>query len=406
MASVKVVLNKNYTKQNNKSALSVRVTFKQDRRYYKKFDFDLTEKEFKKIESNYRLSELQQERYDKIEAEVSIAKEIIKELPYFTFQLFEERYLNYVKEPTTLEECFNTYIKELYQQDRVGTASSFNCAKVSINKFKNDITLVDVTVDFLNSYQSFMLKEGNSITTVGIYLRSLKAVYNRFNTRLALNPFAKSNEKNKYVIPSGNNIKKALTKSDLVKIFNHTPMIESQRMYKDFWCFLYLSNGMNVKDLCLLKHKNLDMETKTFSFLREKTKSTTRKPKIITVSLKAQSLDILNKYSQLSINSETYLFPFLNSNMSAIRQKEVVANLIKNINKTMNKIGIELDIKKTITTMSARHSFSTILRNSGVSTEFISEQLGHSSTQITDAYLDSFENEDKHIKTDALTSFL
>ncbi|NMC59925.1 MAG: tyrosine-type recombinase/integrase, partial [Candidatus Methanofastidiosa archaeon] len=39
----------------------------------------------------------------------------------------------------------------------------------------------------------------------------------------------------------------------------------------------------------------------------------------------------------------------------------------------------------------ARHSWATIAKNSGTSTEFISEALGHSSVTVTKRYLDSFD---------------
>ena len=41
----------------------------------------------------------------------------------------------------------------------------------------------------------------------------------------------------------------------------------------------------------------------------------------------------------------------------------------------------------------ARHSYATVLKRAGVSTAIISESLGHSSENITQAYLDSFDNE-------------
>ena len=40
----------------------------------------------------------------------------------------------------------------------------------------------------------------------------------------------------------------------------------------------------------------------------------------------------------------------------------------------------------------ARHSYATVLKRSGVSTAIISESLGHSSEKVTQIYLDSFEN--------------
>lgn len=41
----------------------------------------------------------------------------------------------------------------------------------------------------------------------------------------------------------------------------------------------------------------------------------------------------------------------------------------------------------------ARHSYATILKNSGVNIALISETLGHSDLATTQIYLDGFENE-------------
>jgi len=54
-----------------------------------------------------------------------------------------------------------------------------------------------------------------------------------------------------------------------------------------------------------------------------------------------------------------------------------------------------LGIEKKVTTYVARHSFSTILKKSGASTEFIQEALGHTDVKTTQNYLDSFDKEIK-----------
>ncbi len=61
----------------------------------------------------------------------------------------------------------------------------------------------------------------------------------------------------------------------------------------------------------------------------------------------------------------------------------------------MARIKIELQIEKKLTTIVSRHSFSTQMKRSGASTEFIQEALGHSDKKTTENYLDSFENEIK-----------
>lgn len=71
----------------------------------------------------------------------------------------------------------------------------------------------------------------------------------------------------------------------------------------------------------------------------------------------------------------------------------------------MKRIAGEIGIDKNLTTYVARHSFSTVLKRSGVSTEYISEALGHSSLATTQSYLDSFEDETKKQYANLLTKF-
>jgi len=55
----------------------------------------------------------------------------------------------------------------------------------------------------------------------------------------------------------------------------------------------------------------------------------------------------------------------------------------------------DLGITKKVTNIVSRHTFSTVLKRSGVSTEFIQESLGHTDKRTTENYLDSFEKEVK-----------
>ncbi|WP_235903450.1 tyrosine-type recombinase/integrase [Taibaiella lutea] len=50
-----------------------------------------------------------------------------------------------------------------------------------------------------------------------------------------------------------------------------------------------------------------------------------------------------------------------------------------------------LGIDKPVTTHSARHSFATILKNSGAPVAIISQALGHSSEATTQNYLASLK---------------
>ncbi len=61
------------------------------------------------------------------------------------------------------------------------------------------------------------------------------------------------------------------------------------------------------------------------------------------------------------------------------------------MNKYVRQIALTVGIKEHISSYVARHSWATIAKNSGTSTAFISEALGHSSELVTKRYLKSFE---------------
>ena len=71
----------------------------------------------------------------------------------------------------------------------------------------------------------------------------------------------------------------------------------------------------------------------------------------------------------------------------------------------MKEILPNLGIDKKATTYVARHTFSTVLKRSGASIEFIQEALGHTDIKTTESYLDSFDRETKWELAGRLSAF-
>ncbi len=69
-------------------------------------------------------------------------------------------------------------MRTLREDGRIGTAVSYECAQSSLNKFMPDAKYADITPDFLREYERWMLSNGKSITSVGIYLRAVRALFN------------------------------------------------------------------------------------------------------------------------------------------------------------------------------------------------------------------------------------
>lgn len=117
----------------------------------------------------------------------------------FTWKAFEKYYLSNRGAKDTLNLAFADYASQLREAERIGTAVSYECAQSSLNKFSPGARFADVTTDFLRKYEKWMLGEGNTVTTVGIYLRSLRTLFNNAIGEGMLSkeyyPFGKKNMK-------------------------------------------------------------------------------------------------------------------------------------------------------------------------------------------------------------------
>lgn len=157
--------------------VKLRITFHRQRKYFLT-PYSLIEEDFNKAKGekprgNYK--ELQV-AFQAIEQK---AIKIIDKLPSFSFESFEKKFLSN-QSKNDVFSYFDQKIVALNKEGRAGTASSYNCAYQSIASYRQSTTLPfsSVTPEFLIAYENWMLSSGKSLTTVGIYLRALRALYN------------------------------------------------------------------------------------------------------------------------------------------------------------------------------------------------------------------------------------
>lgn len=401
--TVTIVPDKRRIKDNVTYPLKLRVTYQGERKYYAT-GYNASLKDFLLMKENKERGELRKVNLALTEIQIK-AQKCCDNLESFSFLKFEETFFPKKIPVVNIQSAFDAYIQELKANDQIGTWSSYSCACVSLHKFKSRLKFEQITPEFLRSYERWFVAQGRSITTVGIYLRSLRAVMNVAIEQRMMSiedyPFGKR----KYIIPTSRNIKKALTLDEIANIYNYDTVEKSiDDMCRDFWIFIYLCNGLNVKDFCLLKYKNIEEDFIVFN--RAKTIRTRRtNPEPIRISIKEDARRIISKWGQNQVSSDTYIFPFLKVGMTLEKQRDIIKLITRLINEHMKQIAEDLNICKPITTYYARHSFATILKNSGVSTEFICEALGHTSLQTTKNYLAGFEQDAIRKTTDVLTSF-
>jgi integrase len=407
LISVKVILDTRRQKKDGTYPVKLRLAFDYNQKYYNLNSFFSEEKwdqimKAKTSGTNYEL----QLFYKNLERK---AIETINNLHPFSITGFEREYFKRSYNKADMLSMMKEYRNNLYKKERTGTAKCYDstCSSISkylkLKKLPNPI-FEDITPEWLTNYEDWMLEEGRSVTTVGIYTRNIRTIINIAIEDGLLNHDAYPFGKRKYIIPASRNIKKALSKEEIKLIYNYEPIHDAEQRARDIWMFSYLCNGINMKDIAQLKHSNIDGNQ--LSFIRAKTintKKQDRKP--IRANINAPMRKIIQKWGRASLNPDDYIFDILSKKDTPEDIYKKVKLATKVINNYMKRIGVNLGIEQKVTTYSARHSFATILKNSNTSTQYISEALGHTSLQTTAIYLDSFENEEIEKNQEKLLDF-
>lgn len=285
---------------------------------------------------------------------------------------------------------FDQLINQLNQADKIGSQKVHRETINSIRRFSKgnlNFTFSDIDLDWLNRYEKWLRANNNKETTIGIRYRTLRSAYNKaikehaaYKTNYPFDNYKVS----KFNIQTK---KRAITKSDILKIIkvdlcNEKPTVQLAR---DLFVFSYLCSGINLTDIANIKPTNI-IENQ-LRYTRQKT------GKKINVVLIPNAIEILSKFNETAILTG-YCFPILDKRIHKTAQQKHnrIHKVLGHVSRGLKRIAELCDIKTNLTSYVARHSFATILKNSGVNIALISEALGHSELSTTQIYLDSFEN--------------
>jgi integrase len=406
-----IILETRKPRKDNLFPVKLRVTFRRERRYYTVKNevgktCAMSEKEFEKARDKDSRG-TNKVSYLFLNSVEQYAQNVIKGIvPAFSFSAFEKSYYSGEVVEEDLFSGLDNAAKVLRAEGRISTAVAYECALNSLKLFcpKKALSYSEVDVSFLNKYEKWMLAGNKSSTTVGIYLRNVRTLYNKAVKTGKIGAIYYPFGDGRYEIPGGKNIKKALTQKEVGLLANYKAIKGSaEHKYRDLWLFSYLCNGMNVKDISFLKYKNIKADVLTF--VRSKTAREKKKdPRPITIIITRQIGRIIDRWGNKPGTPDTYIFPILKDGMTPEEQYKKVQQVTQAINKYINDITEKIGLPH-ITSYTARHSFATVLKRSGASVEFISESLGHSNLATTENYLADFEIEEKRKWARKLTKF-
>lgn len=270
-------------------------------------------------------------------------------------------------------------IERIQQENRFGTAGLYLSGLYSLKRFLcgQRITFRKLTYSFLMDYIHYLRMRGISENTVNMYIRNLRAIYNK--AQMQGIDVGRESPFRELRLQTQETVKRALSRHDIARIasvdLSSEPLLDHAR---DLFMFSFYARGMPFVDIVFLKHDSII--DGVIYYKRNKT------GQHMQVRLIPPLMTLIEKYRGTS-----YVLPFIipSSERPPYTQYRYA---LGNVNRLLKQLGRRLHLPLVLTTYVARHSWATIAKEEGFSIASISEGLGHTSEATTQIYLQSFNN--------------
>lgn len=397
--SVIVVLDRRRMKNSGLFPVKIEVVYRRHQRYIPTW-VDMSEKEWAKVTESNRC----RKKLPEIERAFSRVREAVDGIVSSGTFSYRKLMLSMgTDDIPTVNASLRLMMERLLGAGKVNSYYRCRSSLLNIERFAGeDLRFRDITKQWLQNCEDHWLGEGKSLTTVNIYMNTLKSVLyeamRKGYIREADFPFGRTG----YKAPKPRSRKLALNKQQIKRIMEYRGPVKVE-MFRDLWLFSYLCNGINFKDMLSLKY--VSISDGEICFVRSKTMYAYGRSKVIKAVICPEMDDIIRRWGNpRDGNPETFIFPFLTGTEDTIGAESTVRQVISRCNAALKRIASDLGIPP-FTTYSARHSFATVMQRSGVAVSFISESLGHSSLAVTESYLAGFDRETRLRNAAVLTDF-
>ncbi|MGL6126808.1 phage integrase SAM-like domain-containing protein [Chryseobacterium artocarpi] len=303
----------------------------------------------------------------------------------FSLEEFEDKFRGKQINRKLVIPFFDEIIDELTTSHRLGNARAYSETKNALLKFSNDkVKFTDITPEFLEKFEVYMRFRGNRDGGIAFKMRELRSLIKKAIQRKIMSKDDYPFDEYKISKLKTKTKKRALTLEDFRK-FKNVDLTERPELLEayHYFMFSFYTRGMNFVDM--MKLKKSDIKNNRIIYTRSKTKGN------FSLELNAKANEIINYYSDK--NQSDYVFPILLHNeMTPLQIENRKHKVLSRFNYKLREIAKIAKIETHLTSYVARHSFATIMKNTGVSTDVISELMGHSNVQITMTYLKEFDN--------------
>jgi len=334
---IKVVLDKRREKRNGKFPVKLRVYTGQPRiqKLYP-LDMEFPAEEFDKILQSKAGDALNAQRLN-LQLLEWTAKKIAKELDPFDFDRFEAKFFQNTHTAPDIIAYYSDSVIEMNAEQRQNSASNYRNSLQSILDFieystgtkPNKIPFALITEEWLQDYEKYCLNvKSFSPATVGIYLRPLRAIFNKALDKKDIESEQYPFGRRKYRIPSAEKIVRWASKADYLRTLAAHPQNSDQERARDFLIMSILCNDLTPADLAWLRYENLAGDILVISQTNEEGKRTNFSKSVVCI-IPEEVRAIIAKHGNVELDSKSFVFPLLNDKMVPSQQHQKIEQFTK-----------------------------------------------------------------------------
>ena len=273
-----------------------------------------------------------------------------------------------------------------------------------------DITIADLTVDFLTKFDNFLHKwENEREPGKLLHPNTIEAQFNILRTLVhrAIEVGIMEASKDPFLVFKYKGVKTTKEKLDddeMQRIIN-LELPEGTLIWhcKNYFLFSYYCAGIRAADLIQLRWRNVTASGRLHYQMGKNHKERD-------LLLVEPAIDILQHYHREDVKPNDYIFPLLSNDaeyasyiMQAdkdrmkpeLRHKMYQDVSAKNalINKYLKKIAEKAEISKNVSFHISRHSFAKVAKETGLDSGIVKELLAHSNLATTERYMGNFDTQ-------------
>lgn len=281
----------------------------------------------------------------------------------------------------TIADFWEEEIQRLNACHRVGGAEVYALSLAAVSKACNlDIPFAQFTSRDVYQLESGLSKRGLKINSIGVHMRTLKAICNKAIKQDLVDfgwyPFRK------YTIRREKTIPRVLSLQELKRYFNLN--IPAHSPYYRSWCIgmlLFYCRGMNIRDALKLTPDNI--KAGRIIYRRSKT------GKMYSIAITPAIAELLQTFTSNGTLLGVMTPGELADNDTCIKRFHQCSKVI---NHHLAKLSEMVMSNEVITTYVFRYTYANIAKQLGYSKDLIAEALGHEyGNKVTGIYLEQFD---------------